>query len=74
MHGLQPVHSPGKVPIATLYARPSHSQSIPRKRAIHPRPGVHEHLNNAKDKKYSRNLKSKGKGIELFTVAPGWDM
>ncbi len=32
--------------------------------------GVHEHWSNAKDKKYSRNLKSKGKGIELFTVAP----
>ncbi len=32
--------------------------------------GVHEHWNNAKDKKYSRNLSSKGKGIELFAVAP----
>ncbi len=32
--------------------------------------GVHEHWNNAKDKKYSRNLSSKGKGIELFTVTP----
>jgi hypothetical protein len=30
--------------------------------------GVHEHWNNAQDKKYSRNLNSKGKGIELFTV------
>ena len=32
--------------------------------------GVHEHWNNAKDKKYSRNLRSRGKGIELVTVAP----
>jgi hypothetical protein len=32
--------------------------------------GVHEHWNNANDKKYSRNLSKKGKGIELFTVAP----
>ncbi len=32
--------------------------------------GVHEHWNNAKGKKYSRNLSSKGKGIELFTVTP----
>ncbi len=32
--------------------------------------GVHEHWNNPIDKKYSRNLSSKGKGIELFTVAP----
>jgi hypothetical protein len=31
--------------------------------------GVHEHWNNAQDKKYSRNLKAGGKGIELFTVA-----
>ena len=31
--------------------------------------GVHEHWNNAQDKKYSRNLKSYGKGIELFTVS-----
>jgi hypothetical protein len=30
--------------------------------------GVHEHWNNAQDKKYSRNLKSKREGIELFTV------
>jgi hypothetical protein len=30
--------------------------------------GVHEHWNNAQDKKYSRNLKSKKNGIELFTV------
>jgi Uncharacterized conserved protein len=28
--------------------------------------GVHEHWNNAKDKQYSRNLHSSGKGIELF--------
>jgi hypothetical protein len=32
--------------------------------------GVHEHWNNAEDKKYSRNLSSRRKGIELFTVAP----
>jgi hypothetical protein len=30
--------------------------------------GAHEHWNNAGDKKYSRNLSRKGKGIELFTV------
>jgi hypothetical protein len=28
--------------------------------------GVHEHWNNAKDKKYSRNLSKNGKGIELI--------
>lgn len=30
--------------------------------------GVHEHWNNATDKKYSRNLNKKGKGIELVQV------
>ena len=30
--------------------------------------GVHEHWNNAKDKKYSRNLQPKGRGIELFSA------
>lgn len=30
--------------------------------------GVHEHWNNAQDKKYSRNLSPDGKGIELFSV------
>ena len=30
--------------------------------------GVHEHWNNATDKKYSRNLGSKGTGIELVNV------
>jgi len=30
--------------------------------------GVHEHWNNASDKKYSRNLGSKGTGIELVNV------
>jgi len=30
--------------------------------------GVHEHWNNATDRKYSRNLSPEGKGIELFTV------
>jgi hypothetical protein len=29
--------------------------------------GVHEHWNNAQDKKYSRNLKT-GAGIELVAV------
>jgi hypothetical protein len=32
--------------------------------------GVHEHWNNATDKKYSRNL-GIGKGIELVTIAAG---
>ncbi|MGA2247170.1 MAG: hypothetical protein ABSH48_19440 [Verrucomicrobiota bacterium] len=32
--------------------------------------GVHEHWNNATDKKYSRNL-GLGKGIELVTIAAG---
>lgn len=32
--------------------------------------GVHEHWNNATDKKYSRNLGT-GKGIELVTIAVG---
>lgn len=30
--------------------------------------GVHEHWNNGSDKQYSRNLSSKGKGIELVAV------
>lgn len=30
--------------------------------------GVHEHWNNAVDKKYSRNLKATGKGIELIPI------
>jgi len=30
--------------------------------------GVHEHWNNAADRKYSRNLSSKGTGIELVNV------
>ena len=29
--------------------------------------GVHEHWNNATDKKYSRNL-GKGEGIELVSI------
>lgn len=33
--------------------------------------GVHEHWNNATDKKYTRNLGT-GKGIELTKAAPGW--
>lgn len=32
--------------------------------------GVHEHWNNPKDKKYSRNLAT-GDGIELVSVGPG---
>jgi len=31
--------------------------------------GVHEHWNNAADKKYSRNL-GKGAGIELVNLRP----
>jgi hypothetical protein len=30
--------------------------------------GVHEHWNNPKDKKYSRNLSANGSGIELTAV------
>lgn len=30
--------------------------------------GVHEHWNNAIDKKYSRNLDKRGKGIEIFQI------
>ena len=30
--------------------------------------GVHEHWNNATDKKYSRNLNRDGRGIELLEV------
>ncbi|MFH1372069.1 MAG: DUF362 domain-containing protein [Planctomycetota bacterium] len=33
--------------------------------------GVHEHWNNATDKKYTRNLGT-GNGIELTTDEPGW--
>jgi uncharacterized protein (DUF362 family) len=32
--------------------------------------GVHEHWNNAAEKKYSRNESSSGKGIELMTLQP----
>jgi len=30
--------------------------------------GVHEHWNNTRDRQYSRNLSSEGKGIELVTI------
>jgi hypothetical protein len=32
--------------------------------------GVHEHWNNATDKKYTRNLSSSGTGIELVSSRP----
>lgn len=51
-------------PPGTFYD-PDHP--APEKRLA--RLGVHEHWNNPKEKKYSRNLGS-GKGIELVAVGP----
>jgi gluconolactonase len=49
-------------PSGTFYD-PDHSQNVKKLKSL----GVHEHWNNPKDRKYSRNLGS-GKGIELVTL------
>jgi gluconolactonase len=51
-------------PSGTFYD-PDHSGDVKRLASL----GVHEHWNNPKDKKYSRNS-GKGKGIELVAVTP----
>jgi len=51
-------------PSGTFYD-PDHSGNVKRLANL----GVHEHWNNPKDKKYSRNL-GKGKGIELVAITP----
>jgi gluconolactonase len=52
-------------PSGTFYD-PDHSGNVKRLASL----GVHEHWNNSKDKKYSRNL-GRGKGIELVAITPG---
>lgn len=52
-------------PSGTFYD-PDHSTPVKRLGSL----GVHEHWNNPKDKKYSRNL-GLGKGIELVPVELG---
>jgi gluconolactonase len=51
-------------PSGTFYD-PDHSGNLKRLPSL----GVHEHWNNTKDKKYSRNLGT-GEGIELVAVTP----
>lgn len=51
-------------PSGTFYD-PDHSGNVKRLASL----GVHEHWNNPKDKKYSRNLGA-SKGIELVAVTP----
>jgi len=51
-------------PSGTFYD-PDHAGNVRRLSSL----GVHEHWNNPKDKKYSRNLGT-GKGIELVAVKP----
>ncbi|NIP26858.1 MAG: SMP-30/gluconolactonase/LRE family protein [Phycisphaerae bacterium] len=52
-------------PSGTFYD-PDHKGKVKRLASL----GVHEHWNNPKDKKYSRNL-GKGKGIELVAITAG---
>jgi len=52
-------------PSGTFYD-PDHNGNVKRLASL----GVHEHWNNPKDKKYSRNL-GKGKGIELVAITAG---
>ncbi|MHC4745451.1 MAG: DUF362 domain-containing protein, partial [Planctomycetota bacterium] len=54
-----------KPPSETFYD-PDHSGNVKRLASL----GVHEHWNNPKDKRYSRNL-GKGNGIELIAVRAG---
>lgn len=51
-------------PSGTFYD-PDHEGDVKKLSSL----GVHEHWNNDKDKKYSRNL-GKGKGIELIAITP----
>ncbi len=51
-------------PSGTFYD-PDHDGNVKRLASL----GVHEHWNNPKDKKYSRNL-GKGDGIELIAITP----
>ncbi len=51
-------------PSGTFYD-PDHKGNVKRLPSL----GVHEHWNNTKDKKYSRNLGT-GKGIELVAITP----
>ncbi len=51
-------------PSGTFYD-PDHAGNVKRLASL----GVHEHWNNTKEKKYSRNLGT-GKGIELVAVTP----
>ncbi len=51
-------------PSGTFYD-PDHPGNVKRLPSL----GVHEHWNNTKDKKYSRNLGT-GEGIELVTITP----
>ena len=51
-------------PSGTFYD-PDHSGNLKRLPSL----GVHEHWNNTKDKKYSRNLGT-GEGIELVAITP----
>jgi hypothetical protein len=52
-------------PSGTFYD-PDHPSPVKRLPSL----GVHEHFNNAREKKYSRNLGT-GKGIELVPLKPG---
>jgi len=52
-------------PASGTFYDPDHAGNVKRLASL----GVHEHWNNPKDKKYSRNL-GKGKGIELVAVTP----
>jgi gluconolactonase len=52
-------------PPSGTYYDPDHIGNIKRLASL----GVHEHWNNSKDKKYSRNLGT-GKGIELVAITP----
>lgn len=62
LHEAALAHQP---PSGTFYD-PDHSANTKRLASL----GVHEHWNNAQEKKYSRNL-GKGQGIELVRVETG---
>jgi len=55
-------------PPSGIFYDPDHSGNVKRLASL----GVHEHWNNPKEKKYSRNLGT-GKGIELVAVRPASD-
>ncbi len=62
LHEAALAHNP---PSGTFYD-PDHSGNVKRLAGL----GVHEHWNNPKDKKYSRNLE-RGLGIELVAITAG---